>query len=133
MKKSVLMLIIAFLLFVMLVVWWFWQNINLEPQKINITIAVLIMVVSFILEGIKNILIAKRKLVIDDELSKKAEYKAGYHSYLISVYIWLALYFLKDLFIHTEYLVATGIYCMSITFIIIRFIYRKRGDIWEPE
>jgi len=129
MKKPILMLFIAFLLFIVLVLWWFGQNINIEPIKIIITITVLIMVVSFILEGIKNILIAKRKLATDDELSKRAEQKAGYHSYLISVYLWVALYFLKDLFIHTEYLVATGIYCMSITFIIIRFIYRKRGDI----
>ncbi len=129
MKKSFLMLTISFLLLVFLIFWWFWQDVNLQPMHIIITLAVLIMVLTFIFEGIRNIHESKQELAIDDELSKRSQHKAGYHSYLLSVYIWVALYFLKDLFSQMDYILATGIFCMALTFILTRFIYRKRGSV----
>ena len=129
MKKSILMLVIAILLMFLLIFWWFVQSSDLHPMTLIITIAVLIMIIAFFVEGIKNIRDSKKELAIDDELSKLAEHKAGYHSYLISVYIWVALYFLKDLFSTQGYLLATGIFCMALTFVITRFFYRKRGHV----
>lgn len=129
MKKAVAILLIAVLLLTGLVLWYFLPEKEFAGMDIIITLAVLIMAVSFIIEGVKKFKEAKKQLPVDDERSKKAEYRAGYYSYLISVYIWVALYFLKDFFPQVEYLLASGILCMAAVFIIARVIYRSKGDV----
>jgi len=129
MNKAFAMISIAVMLLLGLVLLWALPVKEFDCMNAIITLAVLIMAVSFLIEGLRKIKEAKKQLPVDDERSKKAEYRAGYYSYLISVYIWVALYFLKDLFAQVEYLLATGILCMAAVFIIARVIYRKRGDV----
>jgi peptidoglycan/LPS O-acetylase OafA/YrhL len=129
MKKSIAMLSIAVLLLTGLVLWYFLPEKEFAGMDNIIALAVLIMVISFIIEGVKNFKEEKNQLPVDDERSKKAEYRAGYYSYLISVYIWVTFYFLRDFFTQVEYLLATGILCMAAVFIIARFIFRSKGDV----
>ena len=94
MNKAFAMISIAVLLLLGLVLLWALPVKEFDGMNAIITLAVLIMAVSFLIEGLRKIKDAKNQLPVDDEMSRKAEYKAGYYSYLISVYIWVTLFFI---------------------------------------
>lgn len=129
MRKPILMIIISILVIGSFITWWVYSEGSFRSLGFVITFTVLIMVLALFYESIKNIRNVKSGLPVEDEHTKKAQYKAGYISYLISVYIWIALYFTKDLFPGITHILATGILSMASVFLITRFILLKRADV----
>ena len=48
-------------------------------------------------------------MTADDELSMRIKYKAGYYAYLVTMYMWLLIFILKDAFPDIETLLGGGI------------------------
>ena len=62
------------------------------------------------------------------DLSKKVLQKTAAYSYYISLYLWLALIFIKDrITIDTEQLLGTGILGMAIIFALCWILFNFRG------
>ena len=48
-------------------------------------------------------------LAVEDELSNQLKYKSGYYAYLVSMYMWLFIFLLKDNFPDVEMMLGGGI------------------------
>jgi hypothetical protein len=129
MKKAILMIVVSGLVLLTMIAWWISSGSVLSEMGIVIGISILIIVAIMLLESRKRIKEAKLNLPSDDELTKVADFKAGYYSYLISVYIWLILYFVKDLLPTRTHILAIGIILMAVVFLVARMIFRRRSRI----
>lgn len=56
----------------------------------------------------------------DDELSEQIKYKAGYLAFISSIYVWLALFLLKEWFTDYDTLFGIGVLLPAVLFIVIR-------------
>ena len=45
----------------------------------------------------------------EDEMSTRIKYKAGYHAFMASIYIWLFIFLFKDFFPDVESMLGSGI------------------------
>jgi peptidoglycan/LPS O-acetylase OafA/YrhL len=94
---------------------------------LNLVIFILIVgigLIAFVREFKKNREI-KAGFPADDELSKRIKYKAGYHTYMASMYMWLFIFLLRDKFPDTETMLGGGILISALLSFIISF-YIKR-------
>jgi uncharacterized membrane-anchored protein len=62
----------------------------------------------------------------DDEMTLLLKYKAGYYSFLISMYMWLFIFIFKDEFPDVETMLGGGILLSGLISFIVKF-YIKRG------
>ena len=46
---------------------------------------------------------------VEDEMSTRIKYKAGYHAFMVSLYMWLFIFLFKDLFPDAETMLGGGI------------------------
>ena len=56
----------------------------------------------------------KRGFAVDDEMSKQIQYKAGYYSFIISIYIWLAIFLFHRFIPDIETMLGGGILLSAI-------------------
>ena len=71
----------------------------------------------------------KQGLPIEDELSTFIKYKAGYYSFLISIYMWLAIFLLKNNFSNVETMLGVGILLSGFLSVIVKFVVRDCSEI----
>jgi len=78
--------------------------------------------------GYKRLTSAKRGEPAEDELSKKVLLKTSSTSYYISLYLWVAILFIRDrVNLDTEEILGAGILGMALSFAICWIIYNFRG------
>ena len=80
-------------------------------QGLDLYIFILIIILSVVVlvNAIKKDKEEKAGLPTDDELSTRMKYKAGYYAYLSSMYMWLFIFLLKDIFPNVETMLGGGI------------------------
>jgi len=98
------------------------RRAGIVPGFLEIFIFVLILigaVYSFVVE------MKKRKDIesgfpVEDEFSERIKYRAGYYSFMASIYIWLTLFLLKELFTDYDTLFGLGILLPAVIFMVLR-------------
>ena len=97
-------------------------------QGLNLLLFILIIGVAVIagLNMIKKDKEKKEGIPVDDELSTKIKYKAGYKAYMASMYMWLFIFFFKSYFPNTESMLGGGILLSALIFFISK-IYVKQN------
>lgn len=128
MKKSMLVFIITGLVIVSTIMWLL--NMPSNSNMIEyVHFGVIFLIVAFaIFVGYKRLSSERRGEPSEDELSKKVLQKTAALSYYISLYLWVAILFIKDrITIDTEVLIGTGILGMAITFALSWLFFNFRG------
>jgi peptidoglycan/LPS O-acetylase OafA/YrhL len=128
MKKGIIVLIVAVLVLVTTGLWLSSASGNLKTFDI-FSFGIIILVVAFaFFSGYKRLASAKRGEPAEDELSKKVLLKTAAWSYYISLYLWVAMLFIKDrVNLDTEELIGAGILGMAIAFAICWLVFNFRG------
>lgn len=104
------------------------QKAGVVPGALEIFIFVLILIgaiYSFVVE-MKKHKDARSGLPAEDEFSEQIKFRAGYYSFMTSIYIWLSLFLLKDLFADYDTLFGLGLMLPLVIFMALRS-YLTRG------
>ena len=128
MKKGIVVLIVAVLVLITTGLWLFSTSGNLKTFDM-VSLGIIILVVAFaFFVGYKRLASTKRGEPAEDELSKKVLLKTAAWSYYISLYMWVAMLFIKDrVNLDTEELIGAGILGMAIAFAICWLVFNFRG------
>ena len=128
MKRSIVIFIVAAMV---LVTTGFWI---LSPGAIGdkmeyLHFGIILLIVLFALYiGYKRLRSEKRGEPAEDELSKKVLQKTAAWSYYVSLYIWVAMIYIKDrIVMDTEIMLGTGILAMAVTFAVCWLVFNFRG------
>lgn len=126
-KKRIALLMMSIL--IMAVVWGIiaLQQGTMVLGKLEIGIFILIValaVVAFV-RAIKKDKEAQEGQPADDELSNQLKYKAGYYSFMASMYMWLFIFLFKEHFPDIETMVGGGILLMGLIAFISKLVVRK--------
>ncbi len=127
MKQNRKTLLITSVLF-MLAIWGF---IAVERgtslfQGLDLLIFALIVILGIValVNAIKKDREEKEGFPADDERSTQIKYKAGYYAYLLSMYMWLFIFLLKDKFPDTESMLGGGILLSAALAVITKFVIK---------
>jgi len=130
MKKGMVVLIVAVAVLVLITtgLWVFSASGNLKTFDMA-SFGVIILVVAFALfVGYKRLVSAKRGEPAEDELSKKVLLKTAAWSYYISLYLWVAMLYIKDrVSLDTEEILGAGILGMAVSFAVCWLVFNFRG------
>ncbi|NLJ43543.1 MAG: hypothetical protein GX431_07775 [Bacteroidales bacterium] len=128
MKKGIAVLIIALLVLITTALWLASTDGVLKPYD-ALSFGVIIVVIGFALFfGYKRITSVRRGEPAEDEMSRKIIQRTAAVSYYISLYLWVAILFIKDrVSLDTEELIGGGILGMAITFAICWIVLYFRG------
>lgn len=61
----------------------------------------------------------------DDELSTKIKYKSGYYAYMATMYIWVIIFILKDLFPDKQSMLGGGILLSALISFVAKYFVKK--------
>ena len=80
-------------------------------KGLNLVIFILVVLFGAIAMGraLKENKEEREGLTVEDELSNQLKYKSGYYAYLVSMYMWLFIFLLKDNFPDVEMMLGGGI------------------------
>ncbi|MCF8371450.1 MAG: hypothetical protein K9H64_07500 [Bacteroidales bacterium] len=62
---------------------------------------------------------------IDDEMSNRIKYKAGYFAFFISMPIWIFIYVFMKLNHYSESIFAWGIFLSALSYIVAKFVIKQ--------
>ena len=98
--------------------------------RLELFILVLIIVLGVVVfvNALKRDRDIKAGLPVDDELSTRIKYKAGYYAYLASMYMWLFIFLLKDNFPDVETMLGGGILLSGAISVIIKYMVKYKFD-----
>lgn len=117
MKRGVLMIVLAILLLVS-AVFWFFNYMDIVKIENLSNIGVILLIGGFALAlAVSRLKSVKAGLTAEDELSKRIRDKASSRTYYVSLYMWLIIGYLSDrtsLEFHT--LIGVGIIGMALLF-----------------
>ena len=105
----------------------FAQRAGIVPGGLEIFIFVLILigaVYSFVVE-MKKHKDTENGLPAEDELSEQVKYRAGYYSFMSSIYVWLSLFLLKERFTDYDTLFGLGIMLPLVIFMVLRSYFAR--------
>jgi len=119
--KSVLLLVS---ILVMLSIWGFIAvyRSGYIPNGLDVFIFFLIMsagIYSFV-NHMKQHRDVENGFPVEDELSARIKYKAGYKAFMASMYLWLAIFLFQRFFPDTETMLGTGILLSAVLFMLIK-------------
>lgn len=119
MKRTVLIFILAALVLITCLLWFFSGGSNAKPGNL-LQFGVIILVVAFaVFLGLKRFRSAKKGEPAEDELSKKVLQKTAALSFYISLYMWLAMIYFSDrVKLESDALIGTGIIGMAVIYAI---------------
>ena len=119
MKKAIIVFIVAALVLVSTGLWISSTSEAFKTFDI-LSFGVIILVVGFaIYIGFRRLTSAKRGEPTEDEMSKKVLLRTAAWSYYVSLYLWVAILFIKDLVnLDTEELIGAGILGMALSWVI---------------
>jgi peptidoglycan/LPS O-acetylase OafA/YrhL len=128
MKRGIIVLIVSALVLITTGLWIFSTPGKFKPFDI-VSFGIIIFVVGFALfVGYKRLSSAKRGEPTEDELSKKVLLRTAAMSYYISLYLWVAMLFIKDrVNLDTEEILGAGILGMALSFAICWLVFHFRG------
>jgi hypothetical protein len=89
MKKGILSLIISSLLLITILLWFFQVREHMNIYLLVFAVGVILVIGFSVYNGVTMIRESKRHLPVEDELSRKNKLRAGYYSYLFSIYLWI--------------------------------------------
>jgi peptidoglycan/LPS O-acetylase OafA/YrhL len=128
MKKSLLIIAIAFLLLLSAGLWLINVQLNVGFIEILQFAVVLVLTIFALIFGLRRFASAKKGEPVEDELSRNIMRRTASTSYYISIYLWLFLMYYSDktkLESHT--LIGAGILGMAIVFFICWVAYKITG------
>jgi len=128
MKRAIIVFIVAALVLTTTLMWILSSGTTLKGFDI-LSFGVIILVVLFALfVGYKRLTSERRGEPSEDEMSKKVLLKTAAWSYYISLYLWVAMLFIKDrVKLDTEELLGAGILGMALSFAICWIVFNFRG------
>lgn len=128
MKKAIIVFVIAGLVLITTVLWFFSSSESIKPFDIG-SFGVILLIVAFAaFLGFRRLSSARRGEPSEDELSRKVLQRTAAWSYYVSLYLWVALLYLKDkVSIDTEELIGVGILGMAVVFAICWLIINFSG------
>lgn len=128
MKRYMLVIAVSVLVLLSTIMWFVFTNPKPDIVE-NLQFVVILIIIGFGLYfGIKKWRSAKRGEPDEDELSKKIMQKASSISYFISLYLWVAMIYIKDkVKMDTEVLLGSGIIGMALILAITWLIISKIG------
>ena len=128
MKKAIIVFAIAALVLVTTGLWFFSSNETLKPFEIGGFGIILVLVVFAVFIGFRRLSGARRGEPSEDELSRRVLQKTASWSYYVSLYLWVAMLYIKDrISLDTDELISIGILGMAITFAVCWLIIYFRG------
>jgi len=129
-KLRLTLMITILIIFIVTLGFWFfkdWQN-GKDIGSLALLTSLFIIIVFVVLMIFIMSKGIKRGLPMEDEMSKMAKLKAGYFSYLISIYYLLALgWFGDDYFERPSQATGVGILGMAIIFLVLWVYFNKKG------
>jgi peptidoglycan/LPS O-acetylase OafA/YrhL len=128
MKKGIIVLSVAVMVLFTTGLWIYSANGNFKSFDL-VSFGIIFLVVAFaVFIGYKRLTSARRGEPAEDELSKKVLLKTAAWSYYISLYLWVAILFIKDrINLDTEELLGAGILGMAVSFAICWLVFNFRG------
>jgi peptidoglycan/LPS O-acetylase OafA/YrhL len=105
------------------------NSAGIADRTDTIQFGVIGLLISFaVFVGLKRLKSERRGEPAEDELSKSILQKTAAWSYYISLYLWVAMIYIKDrVSMDTEQLIGTGILGMAVTFAVCWLIFNFRG------
>jgi hypothetical protein len=100
---------------------------GIVPGFLEIFIFVLILIVlvhSFVVK-MKKLKDIESGFPEEDELSKQVKYRAGYYSFMSSIYVWASLWVLKEIFTDYDTLFGLGVLLPAVIFIVLRSYFTR--------
>lgn len=128
MKKTSLVFVVAGLVMLTTLLWMF--KINGLPDTTDaIQFGVIGLLIAFaVFVGFKRLKSERRGEPVEDELSRRILQKTAAISYYISLYLWVAMIYIKDrVEMDTEQLLGTGILGMAVVFALSWLVFNFRG------
>ncbi|MBN1108491.1 MAG: hypothetical protein JXR66_12730 [Bacteroidales bacterium] len=128
MKRAIIVFIVAALVLVSVGLWISSSSEAFKTFDV-LSLVVIILVVGFALYiGFRRLTSAKRGEPAEDEMSKKVLLRTAAWSYYVSLYLWVAILFIKDrVTLDTEELIGAGILGMALSWVICWLILNFRG------
>jgi peptidoglycan/LPS O-acetylase OafA/YrhL len=128
MKKGFLVLLIGGLVLATSIMWLV-SSKNIMSTFDLLNFGIILLVIAFaVFVGYKRLTSAKRGEPTEDEMSKKVLLKTSSLSYYISLYLWVALIFVKDhVKLDSEELLGAGILGMALIFAICWLVFNFMG------
>lgn len=127
-KKTVLFLSILF----MCSVWGFAVARKGGYIPEGLQLAILLLIVLFGIYGFVIHLRHHKELMaglpLDDELSERIKYHAGYNAFITSLYFWFGLFLVKDLVPDHDTLFALGVLVPAVVFMVSRSYLGRNFD-----
>ena len=96
--------------------------------ELFILVLIIVLAVVVFVNALKRDRDIKAGLPVDDELSTRIKYKAGYYAYLASMYMWLFIFLLKDNFPDVETMLGGGILLSAAISVIIKYVVKYKFD-----
>jgi peptidoglycan/LPS O-acetylase OafA/YrhL len=128
MKRAVILFVIIAMVLVSSALWLMNVDTAFKPYDF-LTVAITIIIVGFAVFVLyRRAASTQQGEPAEDELSKKVLQKTAALSYYISLYLWVAMIFIKDrVSLDTEELIGAGILGMALSFAICWVILNFRG------
>jgi peptidoglycan/LPS O-acetylase OafA/YrhL len=127
MKKAVVIFVIAALVIITTVLWLSKSDMLGGIDLMSLVIIGLLVVFAVFI-GIRRFSGARRGEPAEDELSKKVLQKTAAWSYYISLYMWVAMIYIKDrVKLDIEEILGIGILAMAVAFALCWIIFNFKG------
>ncbi len=128
MKRSLLVFVVAGLVLLSTLLWMV-NSIGLPDTTDTIQFGVIGLLIAFaVFVGFRRLKSERRGEPAEDELSKRILQKTAAISYYISLYLWVAMIYIKDrVEMDTEQLLGTGILGMAVIFALSWLVFNFRG------
>lgn len=128
MKRSMLVFVVAGLVLVTTIFWMVKASGAIDKTDTIQFWVIGLLIIFALFIGIGRLKSEKRGEPAEDELSKRVLQKSAAVSYYISLYLWVAIIYIKDkVSMDTEQLIGTGILGMAVTFALSWLFINFRG------
>ncbi|MBK9356242.1 MAG: hypothetical protein IPN08_02445 [Bacteroidales bacterium] len=128
MKKSMLVFVVAGLV-VLSTILWMVNSAGMPDTTDTIQFGVIGLLIAFaVFVGFRRLKSERRGEPVEDELSKHILQKTAAWSYYISLYLWVAMIYIKDrVEMDNEQLIGTGVLGMAVSFVVCWLFIKFRG------
>jgi peptidoglycan/LPS O-acetylase OafA/YrhL len=128
MKKIIPVLVVSLLVIGATILWISGSEFSLPTAEIVQFIVIFLLVGFGIYVAINRLRSVRRGEPAEDELSKRILQKASSLSYYISLYLWVAMIYIKDrITVDTEVLLGSGILGMAVIWAVLVIWFKVRG------
>ena len=108
---------------------WMVKAAGLSDATDTIQFGVIGLLIAYaVFVGFRRLKSERRGEPVEDELSKRILQKTAAWSYYISLYLWVAMIYIKDrVEMDSEQLIGTGVLGMAVTFVVCWLFIKFRG------